>query len=76
MRDQRWPRQSQALLGTINAAPEVMVEEVQRQLALIHGLAFIPDAQDAAYTDWGDEPFGRGWERLEHRGCQPPPLPR
>jgi hypothetical protein len=61
LRDQRWPRQSQALLGTINAVPEVMVKEVQRQLALIHGLAFSTDAQDAAYIDWGDEPFVRGW---------------
>jgi hypothetical protein len=38
-----------------------MVKEVQRQLALIHGLSFIMHAQDAAYTDWDDEPFGRGW---------------
>jgi hypothetical protein len=38
-----------------------MVKEVQRQLALIHGLAFSTDAQDAAYIDWGDEPFVRGW---------------
>jgi hypothetical protein len=37
----------------------MMVKEVQRQLASIHGLSFIPDAQDAAYKDWGDEPFGR-----------------
>jgi hypothetical protein len=33
------------------AAPEVMVKEVQCQLALIHGLSFIPHAQDAAYKD-------------------------
>jgi monoamine oxidase len=38
-----------------------MVKEVQRQLASIHGLSFSTDAQDAAYTDWGEEPFGRGW---------------
>ena len=43
------------------AAPEVMVKEVQRQLALIHDLSVITDAQDATCTDWGDEPFGRGW---------------
>jgi hypothetical protein len=38
-----------------------MVKEVLRQRASIHGLPFSTDAQDAAYTDWGEEPFGRGW---------------
>jgi monoamine oxidase len=42
-------------------APEAMVEEVQRQLRLIHGLAFTPTVQDAAFKDWGDDPFGGGW---------------
>jgi monoamine oxidase len=43
------------------APSKIMVREMQRQLALIHGLAFTPKVQDAAFKDWGDEPFGGGW---------------
>lgn len=42
-------------------APASMVEEVQRQLAVIHGLSFAPEVLDAAFMDWGDDPFGGGW---------------
>lgn len=42
-------------------APEDMVEEVQRQLARIHGMSFVPRVKNAAFKDWGDDPFGGGW---------------
>lgn len=44
-----------------NAAPQSMVDEVQRQLALIHGMGYVPRARNAAFRDWGDDPFGGGW---------------
>lgn len=42
-------------------APRAMVAELQRQLALIHGLSFAPEVQEAAFKDWGDDPYGGGW---------------
>lgn len=42
-------------------APERMVTEVARQLALIHGLPYTPDVRNAAFRDWGADPFGGGW---------------
>jgi len=42
-------------------APRAMVEEVQRQLARIHGMPFVPAVKNAAFKDWGDDPFGGGW---------------
>jgi monoamine oxidase len=42
-------------------APTMMIAEVQRQLAELHGLKYIPDAIDAAFMDWGDDPYGGGW---------------
>ncbi|HET7229779.1 MAG TPA: NAD(P)/FAD-dependent oxidoreductase [Longimicrobium sp.] len=42
-------------------APRDMVEEVQRQLARIHGMPFVPGVRNAAFKDWGDDPFGGGW---------------
>lgn len=42
-------------------APARMVDEVQRQLAVIHGLQFTPDVISASFKDWGDDPFGGGW---------------
>ncbi|HKV41331.1 MAG TPA: NAD(P)/FAD-dependent oxidoreductase [Blastocatellia bacterium] len=42
-------------------APARMVDEVQRQLAVIHGLQFTPGVVDACFKDWGDDPFGGGW---------------
>lgn len=44
-----------------NQAPVDMVREVQRQLGLIHGMAYVPPARNAAFRDWGDDPFGGGW---------------
>ncbi|MEO1260771.1 MAG: FAD-dependent oxidoreductase [Bacteroidota bacterium] len=38
-----------------------MVAEVSRQLGVIHGLSYTPDVQEAAFRDWGDDPFGGGW---------------
>jgi monoamine oxidase len=38
-----------------------MVDEVNRQLGLVHGLPFTPKVCHAAFRDWGDDPFGGGW---------------
>lgn len=38
-----------------------MVDEVARQLGTIHGLTYTPDVRNAAFRDWGDDPFGGGW---------------
>ena len=40
-----------------------MVAEVARQLAVIHGLTYTPEVCNAAFRDWGDDPFGGGWNR-------------
>lgn len=42
-------------------APAEMVAEVARQLGVIHGLSYAPRVQAAAFRDWGDDPFGGGW---------------
>ena len=42
-------------------APKPMVAEVARQLAKIHDLSYTPEVQNAAFRDWGDDPFGGGW---------------
>jgi monoamine oxidase len=42
-------------------APHRMVKEVARQLAVIHGLSYTPKVRCAAFRDWGDDPFGGGW---------------
>ncbi|MDO7874757.1 FAD-dependent oxidoreductase [Hymenobacter sp. ASUV-10] len=42
-------------------APAEMVQEVARQLGTIHGLTYTPQVQQAAFRDWGDDPFGGGW---------------
>ena len=42
-------------------ASEAMVAEVNRQLGLIHGLSYTPEVRNAAFRDWGDDPFGGGW---------------
>ncbi len=44
-----------------NRAPAAMVAEVQRQLGVVHGLQFLPPVADASFKDWGDDPFGGGW---------------
>ncbi len=38
-----------------------MVAEVARQLQQIHDLNFTPAVRNAAFRDWGDDPFGGGW---------------
>jgi len=38
-----------------------MVAEVTRQLGLMHGLSYTPRVHSAAFRDWGDDPFGGGW---------------
>ena len=38
-----------------------MVKEVSRQLGVIHGLSYTPNVVNAAFRDWGDDPFGGGW---------------
>ncbi len=43
------------------AAPNEMVREVARQLGVVHGLNYTPQVQEAAFRDWGDDPFGGGW---------------
>ncbi len=42
-------------------APYKMVEEVARQLQLMHGLSHTPIVKNAAFRDWGEDPFGGGW---------------
>lgn len=42
-------------------ASRPMVEEVARQLARMHGLDYTPAVRNAAFRDWGDDPFGGGW---------------
>jgi monoamine oxidase len=42
-------------------APRRMVEEVARQLATMHGLSYTPEVKNAAFRDWGDDPYGGGW---------------
>lgn len=44
-----------------HVAPRRMVEEVARQLATIHGLTHTPRVQNAAFRDWGEDPYGGGW---------------
>src|SRR5579871_278177 len=44
-----------------NKAPAAMVAEIQRQIAVIHGLKYVPKVEDASFKDWGDDPFGGGW---------------
>jgi monoamine oxidase len=42
-------------------ASQGMVDEVARQLGVIHGLSYTPSVRNAAFRDWGDDPFGGGW---------------
>lgn len=44
-----------------NAAPSAMVAEIARQLGTVHGLNYTPIVQNAAFRDWGEDPFGGGW---------------
>jgi hypothetical protein len=38
-----------------------MVAEVQRQIALAHGMARVPEPSWVLYQDWTRDPFGAGW---------------
>ncbi len=38
-----------------------MVAEVATQLATMHGLTYTPDVKSSAFRDWGDDPYGGGW---------------
>jgi monoamine oxidase len=42
-------------------APVKMVTEIARQLQLMHGLSHTPIVKNAAFRDWGEDPFGGGW---------------
>lgn len=42
-------------------APRMMTEEVSRQLTVMHSLSYTPKVRNAAFRDWGDDPFGGGW---------------
>jgi hypothetical protein len=42
-------------------APQAMVAEVARQLGVVHGLSYTPAVKNAAFRDWGDDPYGGGW---------------
>lgn len=46
-----------------NQAPKLMVDEIHRQLKIMHGVedrADIPEPYAAAYRDWGEDPYGGG----------------
>lgn len=43
------------------AAPRQMVAEIARQLGTVHGLTHTPIVRNAAFRDWGEDPFGGGW---------------
>lgn len=42
-------------------APKRMVEEISRQLAQVHDIKATPEVKSAAFRDWGEDPFGGGW---------------
>jgi monoamine oxidase len=42
-------------------APRKMIEEMTRQLKQIHDLDYTPKVRSAAFRDWGEDPFGGGW---------------
>jgi len=43
----------------VDQAPsDIMIEEVQRQVAELHGLATIPAPYSAAFRDWTEDPYG------------------
>lgn len=39
-------------------APKAMVKEMHRELKILHGVTDVPEPLEAAFTDWGDDPFG------------------
>lgn len=42
-------------------APRKMVEELSRQLKQIHDVDYTPAVKNASFRDWGEDPFGGGW---------------
>lgn len=42
-------------------APKRMVEEISRQLSQVHDIEATPEVKSAAFRDWGEDPFGGGW---------------
>ncbi|WP_281322250.1 flavin monoamine oxidase family protein [Flavobacterium aestivum] len=42
-------------------APRKMVEELSRQLKQIHDLDYTPMVYSASFRDWGEDPYGGGW---------------
>jgi hypothetical protein len=42
-------------------APKDLVTEMARQLQMIHDLPYTPVVRNASFKDWGDDPFGGGW---------------
>lgn len=46
-----------------NKAPHLMVEEIHRQLLIMHGVqdrTDIPEPYSASFRDWGEDPYGGG----------------
>lgn len=42
-------------------APAGMVTEIARQLQQMHGLSYTPEVNNASFRDWGEDPYGGGW---------------
>lgn len=42
-------------------APRRMVDEISRQLGQMHNLDYTPEVKSAAFRDWGEDPYGGGW---------------
>ncbi|GAA3944219.1 NAD(P)-binding protein [Chitinophaga oryziterrae] len=42
-------------------APRRMVTEIARQLRQMHDLDYTPVVRSAAFRDWGEDPYGGGW---------------
>lgn len=42
-------------------APKRMVDEISRQLSQVHDIEATPEVKSAAFRDWGEDPYGGGW---------------
>jgi monoamine oxidase len=42
-------------------APEEMIREMSSQLQEIHDLSYTPVVRNACFRDWGEDPYGGGW---------------
>lgn len=42
----------------ISEAPKAMVAEMHRELQILHGITDAPEPLEAAFVDWGDDPYG------------------